>query len=356
MNDQTTLKCSICSCFLSVPPITVVSSDGKNYKCGRCCDIFTVLNIRNWTYEILAEEVSFPCIHKGCKELIPWKDTFVHENLCKHRKILCPSTDTCKVTLNMDNIHQHFERNHKELVHYGKVICYPTTDFTVLLLKKNEIFMVFILHLPPYFYIKVFTTTLTQPKISYQYNIQIVTSQEDLPNFTFLGKDVELFNERNHCINCLKKICKLKYHKYSNSSNEEVYKDYVKIRKDYIPESQYQMEINIIANGSKKDPSNEKTVRENLICPICMELMIAPIYSCQTGHVLCSRCKRSIIKCPFCKRKMDDLRNYALEKIAEQFKLNCAFYKYGCGFIGTAEEIKSHEEVCVFSNTEPNNK
>lgn len=357
MDDQTILKCTICSCYLSVGPITIVSSDGKNNKCGRCCDIFTKLNIRNWAYENLAEKYTFPCIHKGCKQSIPWKETITHEIACKHRKIVCPSSSNCNLCINMENILQHFERNHVESVHYGRVSCCPITDFTVLLLKKSEIFIVFILNIPPNVYIKVFTATLTQHGVPYLYNIQIVSSQEELPNFAFLGKDVQIFNERYHCISCFKKLCKLEYHKHSKDSSTETFKDYVKIRRDYIPESDYKIEISVTTSNVNKKPSkNEKAVRESLVCPICTELMTPPIYSCQTGHVLCSGCKRSILKCPYCRKKMDDSRNLALEKIAEQFNLNCAFSKYGCEFNGTTEEIKCHEEVCTFAKAEPNNK
>lgn len=58
------LKCALCDDFLSVSPISLISEDGNQYKCGRCHSIKTIISTRAVIYEHVAKLMVFPCIFK----------------------------------------------------------------------------------------------------------------------------------------------------------------------------------------------------------------------------------------------------------------------------------------------------
>jgi len=100
--------------------------------------------------------------------------------------------------------------------------------------------------------------------------------------------------------------------------------------------------------GKKRDateaglPDKDKSdLNDMLECPVCFEDMCAPIYQCPAGHLLCSSCKAKLSACPACKAGLTDIRNRALEKLAETLTGACAF---GCGEVLKRPEKKEHEE------------
>ena len=54
-----------------------------------------------------------------------------------------------------------------------------------------------------------------------------------------------------------------------------------------------------------KNDENQQTKLEHFECPVCMEVMEAPlqIFSCTNGHLICSECLKSgsLIACPMCR-------------------------------------------------------
>ena len=54
-----------------------------------------------------------------------------------------------------------------------------------------------------------------------------------------------------------------------------------------------------------KIAENQQTKLEHFECPVCMEVMEAPlqIFSCTNGHLICSECLKSgsLTACPMCR-------------------------------------------------------
>lgn len=52
-------------------------------------------------------------------------------------------------------------------------------------------------------------------------------------------------------------------------------------------------------------------------CPVCMDIMSAPIYQCQSGHSLCNSCTKVLVPsiCPICRQPMTQMRNWQLEDL-----------------------------------------
>ena len=76
--------------------------------------------------------------------------------------------------------------------------------------------------------------------------------------------------------------------------------------------------------------------------------MDPPIYQCEKGHGMCSRCRETIKAqnkpCPVCRLKLTDARNVVVEHILEQLpKIKCKHE--GCHFKRSdPQQVKIHEE------------
>lgn len=113
-------KCSSCSKYLTVPPITL-DSNGGNY-CGReqCVSDGNRRNLyRNTLYEMAAKTFQFPCSHDGCVRKIRFNDK--HEESCEYRRVDCPAnhvsqTKACYWTgYYGKEMMQHFKDNHSDV-------------------------------------------------------------------------------------------------------------------------------------------------------------------------------------------------------------------------------------------------
>jgi len=63
-------------------------------------------------------------------------------------------------------------------------------------------------------------------------------------------------------------------------------------------------------------------IEKLLECPLCFETAEAPIFECQEGHLVCSKCKPKITKCPECQivYRGPDKRNRYAERDAEKLQ------------------------------------
>ncbi|KAG5885458.1 hypothetical protein JTB14_037039 [Gonioctena quinquepunctata] len=102
------LKCSICQNYLSVPPIHYIFEE--QFRCGRCLFITINLKSRADLYERLAKFYKFPCIYEGCGQEIPWTDVPHHEASCPKRIVMCPFK--CNQKLNIQEMKEHFNLQH----------------------------------------------------------------------------------------------------------------------------------------------------------------------------------------------------------------------------------------------------
>lgn len=93
-------------------------------------------------------------------------------------------------------------------------------------------------------------------------------------------------------------------------------------------------------------PRPTNSILKKLECPICLEYMVPPIMQCNVGHSFCQSCKNQLTDCPTCKGPINDTRNYLLEDITAVIEYPCKYTKYGCQFLGNAENIKNHQSTC----------
>ncbi|GJQ69217.1 hypothetical protein Trydic_g6366 [Trypoxylus dichotomus] len=84
-------------------------------------------------------------------------------------------------------------------------------------------------------------------------------------------------------------------------------------------------------------------------CPVCFDIMCAPIYQCNTGHSICSNCKDSLRQCPTCQDDIGLVRNYALESmVVSLLNQPCPFAEYGCQTKLRPKEIEQHQKICDY--------
>ncbi|XP_055381367.1 probable serine/threonine-protein kinase cdc7 [Condylostylus longicornis] len=69
-----------------------------------------------------------------------------------------------------------------------------------------------------------------------------------------------------------------------------------------------------------------QTILACLECPVCMDIVPAPVSQCQNGHILCIKCRSKSEKCPICRQHYSCVRSLIAEQIynsiLDAFKLN----------------------------------
>lgn len=93
-------------------------------------------------------------------------------------------------------------------------------------------------------------------------------------------------------------------------------------------------------------------VKEALECPVCYEIMAAPVWLCTTGHSVCPKCRISLLSCPICRKKfLSDTRNFVLEKISYSLGIGpielsanlCPLWMLvECSWMGSPSEVINH--------------
>ncbi|PSN42344.1 hypothetical protein C0J52_08527 [Blattella germanica] len=99
----------------------------------------------------------------------------------------------------------------------------------------------------------------------------------------------------------------------------------------------------------------EGIMPRELECQVCADYMTAPIVMCANGHSICFKCKNLLFQCPTCRGPFLDIRNRALESLAESIKLLainpgqlCVNAPYGCTVQLTASDLNTHKEICLY--------
>jgi len=66
---------------------------------------------------------------------------------------------------------------------------------------------------------------------------------------------------------------------------------------------QEHLAINPLAEKKPKEAEYPQDVKEQLECPVCLELMYPPlkIFQCSQGHALCGKCRPKCKNCPTCR-------------------------------------------------------
>ncbi|GFG28436.1 hypothetical protein Cfor_12641 [Coptotermes formosanus] len=92
--------------------------------------------------------------------------------------------------------------------------------------------------------------------------------------------------------------------------------------------------------------SDESEIINLLECPSCHQTMVPPIFLCQDGHNVCSRCRGEMPNCPSCGSPITQNRNHPAERIAHQLPYPCGNQNMGCKYKSLLCNLPSHETVC----------
>jgi len=96
-----------------------------------------------------------------------------------------------------------------------------------------------------------------------------------------------------------------------------------------------------------------KSIEEVLQCPVCLDFLSAPIWSCLEGHSICGTCYDKLNassktnRCQVCRSKAGYVaRNRCTEAIIYAFTSDC---DYGCSLKLVLGEYRAHQEkACKF--------
>ncbi|KAG5899997.1 hypothetical protein JTB14_009084 [Gonioctena quinquepunctata] len=354
------LKCSFCLFPLSVSPIMTISEDGTKYRCGRCkdIDIECTTTIRNVYLESVTQLLTFPCIHANCPDEIPWKDVTAHEKECQFKSIKCPVYyQNCQEMVRIDKLEVHMQKKHEQNIHYEKMVFGLALNhvYVCLLISHNIQFFI-------YYYKYRISVFCLKPDMNknFTYNVKLSNEVNKLCNISFENLYIDDFDDKLHCSECIiKSKCDLNNHSYKftdrnfhchefsstmeniNNILENPHK--ITFTVDIIPKKEFLSE-----NTTKFDMCSYKNdfLRESLECPVCFQYMVGPIYTCEKGHAICSKCKLEISICYCCKANIGETRIFALENIAENVTLSCVYGNNGGTFVGKLESVSKHEPNC----------
>lgn len=346
-----TLKCSLCTHYLSFSPINIISDDGTKYKCGRCL-VKTHINIRAVMYENLAKHMQFPCIYANCTELLNWKNAKDHEKNCEHRTVKC-ITVNCEEIILLKDFAAHFKDKHNKLYHTGSLsVNNMHNSYGLCILEHdNECYVILYDRDVNRFGLMVCAINPTKK----QFDI-CLSSTGSKYSIALNGQTIELFDECHHCYKCLKGACKSECHVYSFYSKAVMKNMTLKIERDVIRRTFGSKDVTCTINIVDERPEIEEdniddillgketiidevndeddaevvpeieepdVVKEMMQCPKCKETMIPPIHECLAGHTICTECKSKSEKCPVCDGEIGNTRNYVLEEVSKCIIIVC---------------------------------
>lgn len=83
-------------------------------------------------------------------------------------------------------------------------------------------------------------------------------------------------------------------------------------------------------------------------CPVCFDYVLPPIIQCSSGHLICQNCKPKLNSCPTCRGPLGNIRNLAMEKVAQTIFFPCRYSQNGCHQRLLHTEKTEHEETCEY--------
>lgn len=83
-------------------------------------------------------------------------------------------------------------------------------------------------------------------------------------------------------------------------------------------------------------------------CPVCFDYVLPPIIQCQSGHLVCSNCRPKLSCCSTCRGPLGNIRNLAMEKVAETVTFPCRYNMNGCTAMMLHTEKPEHEDGCEY--------
>nr|XP_023017929.1 uncharacterized protein LOC111506939 [Leptinotarsa decemlineata]XP_023017930.1 uncharacterized protein LOC111506939 [Leptinotarsa decemlineata]XP_023017931.1 uncharacterized protein LOC111506939 [Leptinotarsa decemlineata] len=346
VDEMLKITCVLCNKYVTVPPI-YVSEDGRKYRCGRCKDIKCEVNNRCLLYENIGKFLKFPCIYKKCTELISWGEVEGHEKMCAYRTMTCPIyyNNNCRKQIESENLVSHIKAEHILLYREGTLTTTQTKGKrkVIVLVEQGIPFLIFLGKQ------KVSITSM-KPNICSTYDLKLNGPLS--PSLLYEHQKInEGYDELINCIECIAEKCQRKYHLYSTLyGNENEKLQYTSVNSvvlenifGYYYELTYT--INIFVGGKidgkevrdvavSTDVMNStqlaiqnNDVWKNFECPVCIEYMTSPIFTCQAGHPICNSCKSKLSTCPTCQSAIGSSRNFPLENLAEILKVSNSYRK-----------------------------
>ena len=79
-----------------------------------------------------------------------------------------------------------------------------------------------------------------------------------------------------------------------------------------------------------------------LECPICTNIALPPLVTCENGHFVCEGCRAQTSVCGLCKGQYTTARNIAIEQIVRASTFVCRFHAEGCNRRVLGDEYKLH--------------
>ncbi|KAJ8924449.1 hypothetical protein NQ315_007246 [Exocentrus adspersus] len=214
-------KCCFCGLLLSVPPITLMSIKNETFRCGRCVSVKVNVNIRMSVYENVAQFLAFPCSYAGCKMKLPWGKVLGHETNCPHRTIKCPLPYyyKCSSVFSVQDVRNHFNDKHKFSVKTVGEVWHANvnSDYVYFMKADEDQFFVYIRHQMRKIQVDVLAIGHTRYK---KFRVSL-SSFEEHDRFTTVFKECPIvpYDERVHCLSCLKRGCNELHHPFAKQYN-----------------------------------------------------------------------------------------------------------------------------------------
>ncbi|CAH1176924.1 unnamed protein product [Phaedon cochleariae] len=361
-NAMLSFKCWLCENLLSVPPIMVLSKDGKQLKCGRCKNNEEKPSIcRNFAFENVAMFSSVPCMYKDCNKITPWKEVERHEDACDKKTIKCPIYyEECEGIFQVDSVVSHCRRFHADKIFFNtfnyELSTHPLSRMICFLAYNGDHPQNFILMIINTFSSsEVYVASLKEIDECFRYDLKL-SSTKNGTSVTYEDQPISKYVEMDHCLTCMVAECDLPRYPHTKMQqripvNIHFKKIDLTVMKPLFGDiSKIKFTITIVPKEKYSDSSLgtvNQCLKKELCCPICMEYMISEIYNCEKGHVLCNTCKIQLTECPSCGTNIGESRSFPLENLADEVVLTCLFYKNGCKFTGKLKSLSSHEKECV---------
>lgn len=86
------------------------------------------------------------------------------------------------------------------------------------------------------------------------------------------------------------------------------------------------------------------SIHKLLECPVCLELVSAPVKMCINGHMTCSSCASKLSQCSLCQNPFLQLNSTVLNNLLEVVPKFCKFLDNGCKEVFVAGD--DHEQFC----------
>lgn len=363
-NNMSNLKCSTCENYLSVAPI--YTNKGK-FICGRC----KPLGDRVTIYEELAKYMTFPCVHKSCTLQLKWGQVQNHEQNCPFKIVACPKIK-CATYHTVKDLNKHFKDMHQDLLYVsGKSINRRLRDMPVsqfnkdkkvyLLQHENQSYLIMVYctykedrYNPGYiasysYYFGAFYLYQNEyTKTKYDLTVSVADEDNVVTDYCWYGEPLRQFNYKEHCLGCLEPNCHL-----GHNGTPKIFLwnkiDKIKNDCDYVVTYSVKL-VNQTSTKNIDKTFGNSSLASKLECPVCYEYLSAPIFICNTGHSLCSNCKKKLKKCALCQAVVSNSRNYALEEISESLEICCPNASQGCKYFGKIPNTKMHFSICVFNS------